>query len=341
MMLLLKSLFPWLCAYIHAIVPKVVIFCFHNQICASRSSDDNVFVEDDCVRGGGGGGNVAGIEDGQGLRLVPVVGFQPRVAVGVRGERRHTVRPLRAQEDPRARRADGRRTGVRLHAQVHQNGRAVDAGLVPPGRDGLRAGHPRVPGLPELRAVVPGRRQRDSGGGVHLERGGRVHRRRHAVGAGHRDGGRAGQEAVAARTAAADRRRPGRGPRDLGGRPVAGHRPQQRAPAPGGPAHVVRPPVRVRGRRDRPRDYRVRRGRGPAARDPAAGDRVRGPPPARRAAPDGRRPGRQELRVLHVPAERHRVRAGHVVPRERASRLRGRGGRETGGHGRAGHGPRH
>lgn len=175
---------------------------------------------------------------------------------------------------------------------------------------------------------------------MHRERGGRVRGGRRAVGAGHRDGGRAGRTAVAAGTAAVDQRGPGHGPRDARRRPVAGDRGRAR-PAPGGRAHVVRPAARVRVRRRRPRDRGVRRGRGPVARDPAAGDGVRGPSPARRAPPDGRGPGRQQLRVLHVPAERHGVRAGRVVPRDRGPRVRGRGGRETGGHARAGHGPRH
>lgn len=261
------------------------------------------------------------------------------MAVRGRGVRRHTVRPLRTAEDPRARRADGRRTRVRVHAEVRQDGRAMDAGRVPAGRDGLRAGHPRVPGLQELRAAVPGRAERD-GDRVHLERGGRVRGGPRAVGAGHRDGGRAEQQARAAGTAPAVGRRPGRGPRDRRGRPVPVHRAQQYAPAPGGPAHVVRSAVRVRGGRGWPRNRRVRRGRAPAALDPVAGDRVRGPPPARPAAADGRGPGRQELRVLHVQAERQRVRAGLVVARERDARLRDRGGREAGRHARAGHGPR-
>lgn len=66
------------------------------------------------------------------------------MAVGDRGEQRHTVRPVRAAQGSRARVPNGRRARLRGHAQVHEDRRAVVAGRVPVERDGLRAGHPAV-----------------------------------------------------------------------------------------------------------------------------------------------------------------------------------------------------
>jgi len=78
------------------------------------------------------------------LRNVSAVRFQPRVAIGGRGEQRHTVRPVRTTQDTRARVPNGRRARLRGHAKVHEDRRSMVAGRIPVGRDGLRTGHPAV-----------------------------------------------------------------------------------------------------------------------------------------------------------------------------------------------------
>jgi len=116
---------------------------------------------------------------------------------------------------------------------------------------------------------------------------------------------------------------------------------EQRARVRGGSAHVVRPAQCVRIGRRPAQDHRVRRGRRPVARDSAARDHTGRQSPARRAAPGAHRRGRPRLPILHVPTQRLRVRAGSVVPRERGARCCFRGGRQAGGHARAGLGQGH
>jgi len=176
---------------------------------------------------------------------------------------------------------------------------------------------------------------------LHRERGERVRGGRRAVGSGHGHRQRA-VETVATGPGAVDRRRPGHGRGDPGHRPVAGHVAGQRARVRGRCAHVLRSAARLRVGRGPAQDRRVRRGRGQAAHDPAARDHAGGRPPAAgRPVPGARRRGRPRVLVLHVPAQRLRVLVGRVVPGRRGARRRVRGGRQAGGHARAGLGRRH
>lgn len=187
----------------------------------------------------------------------------------------------------------------------------MDAGRVPAGSDRFRAGRPTVSQLRQLPEGVRRRRQTRRRR-VHHQRGGRVRREGRAVGPGHGHDEHVAQTR-APRSLPADQHQPVHGHRDPGYRSVRGHVAGQPAGTPGGAAHRLRPSTRVRVGRRTSLYCRVRRGRGSPAHDPAAGDDIVGAPPARRVGHGGRRQGRQELRVLHVPAERQRVFVGHVV----------------------------